>query len=171
MSSLTSATFAAMNYVNIRKSISENPISTVPKLVWKIVESNLSEYQISYHRLGTRCRPIYQLMPKSGGPPLLLKAYGGDGSFFRVTKEFTARRVDYVVYIWDIFGEPTSYILNVAEAFDVLGPFALKTRAWRKDGIYSWSSATGVPRQRKIRFEEEFCERWDWLQKDIERVR
>jgi hypothetical protein len=135
-----------------------------------VVESRLSEYNISFKRRhGRHSRVSYELFPRNGGRTSLIKIYSEDGEFFRISRALLTGHIDYVIYIWNVNEAPNCFLLDINDAFEILGPFALKTKSWLEMGYYSWSGATGLPKHRKAVMEENFCERWEWLYADIEK--
>jgi len=78
-----------------------------------------------------------------------VKVMGGDGSFFKIRKSYRNLKDVRIIFVWDVFETPKAIIMNLEQAFKILGPQPLETEAWKKNGNYSWSSATGVPSSRK----------------------
>lgn len=95
--------------------------------------------------------------------PFFLKVCAGDGVHFKVTRKVTEINNLLLVYIWDFEDAPACFFMTYGEALQVLGKRPLSTKSWKVAGKYSWSSATGLPRQRRQLMEARFKVRWPWL--------
>lgn len=98
-----------------------------------------------------------------GGSLIPVKLYCGDGVFFKYRSGLTDISNLVISYIWDVYESPKFFFINSKEALGILGKKPLNTVAWRRDGVYGWSSATGLPKERKKKMESLYADRWEWL--------
>ena len=132
-----------------------------------IIRTKLKAIQIRFD--DTRVWGKYDILLKCGDSKkaLPVKVLGGDGSFFKLKRADKDKKHFILAYVWFVFETPRCFLMTYSEALALLGSDPLKTKSWRTHGSYWWSSATGVPKQRRCKMEAMYSERWEWLKQQL----
>jgi hypothetical protein len=64
--------------------------------------------------------------------------------------------IDLIIYIWNADDAAEIFAITPSEAIKFLGARALKTKSWIEQKYYKWSSATGLPKNKRREFADAF---------------
>jgi hypothetical protein len=111
-------------------------------------------------------RNIYKLSTE--GKEFTCKIYTGEGNFFKLRK--SDAKYTMIIYYWESEEaiRDSLFILTATEALEFLGDSPQQTDSWIRQGYYKWSSASGLPKQRRTTFVELFGNRIDWLKAQLQ---
>ena len=94
--------------------------------------------------------------------PLQLKCASAES--FGIHRKYAERGIT-MVYVWNVLGQPSAFILTYEEALSALGAAAAETPSWRDRGRYTVSNIPKVLRERLKPYEG----RWEWLMERLDR--
>ena len=114
---------------------------------------------IHYRKTGPQRRIHFRV--SKNGKELNISVLGGDGEFLKICR-FHEQLKSIMVYVWYVFEDPEIYILPFSSLKKIFGTRPFETKSWKDGGYYSWTTATGVPDQRKAMLKR-FKDNWALL--------
>lgn len=99
-------------------------------------------------------------------PGCRIKVFSGSGEHFSLRRKYLADPDLIFAYVWNADTEPEVFLMTPGEALDFLGDRPQQTKSWRQQGYYKWSPATGLPKQRRVGFQQ-FGGRQHWLRERV----
>jgi hypothetical protein len=125
----------------------------------EVLELEMDKHGIHYRKIGPKRRIHFRV--RRNGKELNISVLGGDGEFLKVCR-FHEHLKPIMIFVWHVFEAPEIYILPFLTLKKVFGTRPFETKSWKDDGYYSWTSATGVPDQRKAMLKR-FKDNWTLL--------
>ena len=121
-------------------------IDNLRKTALRLLEEKFIKNNIKFRAINGHRRIHYKIIKNT--KEYNLSVFSGDGECLKIFKYHEDLR-PYFIYIWYVYENPTFYILDFKDVKRLFGPKPFETFSWKQGGYYSWSSATGVPIQRK----------------------
>lgn len=126
----------------------------------KALESKLRANGIKFKQIPGKRRIHYKIF--RGKKEFNAAVFCADGECLKIYRCHEHIK-PFFIFIWYVYENPTFYILTFNDLKRLFGPKPFETFSWKEEGYYSWSSATGVPSQRKHILDSFYKNNWGIL--------
>ena len=126
----------------------------------RVLEIKLKSNGIKFKQIPGKRRIHYKII--KANREFNTVVFSADGECLKIYKCHEYIK-PFFIFIWYVYENPTFYILTYNDVRRLFGPKPFETFSWKEEGYYSWSSATGVPSQRKHILDTFYKNNWGIL--------